>query len=71
MVVKVGGKPKNRKRTKIDRKFINLDEIYGEYAICIIGLGGYTMDAPARGDAPIHVLETIYLQRVAEQEKCI
>src|SRR6218665_262927 len=44
IMVKVG-KPKNRKRTKIWRKFINFAEIVGEkYEIGVICLGG--MDVP-------------------------
>jgi len=40
-MVKVG-EAKKSKTTKIGRRVINFAEI-GEYAICIIGLGGWTL----------------------------
>jgi len=42
IMIKIGGNPKNKKNENRG-KFINLSEI-GDYAICIVGLGG--MDAP-------------------------
>jgi len=40
-MVKVRGKPTKMKKNKNRREFINFAEIGGEYAICIIGLGGW------------------------------